>query len=443
MRTGKYHLHLYAFLACFVVLCTAFLTLQSKLCLAQDDYSFDLEEFEGKPFEWGGYAELKYEFMDLNQDGLLYQLIFFKDPRNNLNRFTGTAKINGSYKKGKATFNWLFHTSGSHDEIDEQRIFDIYEAVLSIKASPSITFDLGKKVNKWGKGYAWNPVGFIDRPKDPNNPDEALEGYIGAGVDIVKSYQGPLQTAALTSIVLPVFEAINEDFGETDKINFAAKLYLLYKDTDLDFIFFTGNSRSTRYGVDFSRNITTNFEIHGELAYLTDVEQKYLSVDGAVVDRKGDSANYLLGLRYLSRNDVTSIFEFYHNDAGYNEEEMDRFFDLVSDATTLFQQTGDAGLIPQATALSKTYSRPYTGENYLYVKVSQKEPFDILYLTPGFTAICNLDDRSYTVSPEIVYTGFTNWELRLRLSLINGASFTENGEKQNSSKFEWRIRYFF
>ncbi|HCC54049.1 MAG TPA: hypothetical protein DEQ20_03860, partial [Desulfobulbaceae bacterium] len=74
---------------------------------------------------------------------------------------------------------------------------------------------------------------------------------------------------------------------------------------------------------------------------------------------------------------------------------------------------------------------------------SQKEPFDLLYFAPGLTAIMNLDDHSWSLSPEAVYTGFTNWELRLRFSLLNGAVFSEYGEKQNSNKLELRIRYFF
>ncbi len=81
---------------------------------------------------------------------------------------------------------------------------DIYEANLSLKLQPFVTADLGKKTFKWGTGYAWNPVGFIDRPKDPNNPEEALEGYIAAGVDLIKSFNQPLQTIALTTVAIPV-----------------------------------------------------------------------------------------------------------------------------------------------------------------------------------------------------------------------------------------------
>jgi hypothetical protein len=67
----------------------------------------------------------------------------------------------------------------------------------------------------------------------------------------------------------------------------------------------------------------------------------------------------------------------------------------------------------------------------------------LLYFTPSVTAIVNLDDQSFSLSPEAVYTGFTNWELRLRYSLLVGSSFTDYGEKQNEKKLELRVRYFF
>ena len=46
----------------------------------------------------------------------------------------------------------------------------LFEAYLSVKPSPAFIVEAGKKVMKWGKGYAWNPVSFIDRPKNPEDP---------------------------------------------------------------------------------------------------------------------------------------------------------------------------------------------------------------------------------------------------------------------------------
>ncbi len=430
-------LYLVPLLFCLLIISPSFL-------YADEEFSFDLDEFEKKPLEWGGYAELKWEHMDINQGSAFARLNLFEDSISTLDRFTGGLQIDGHYAKGIISFNWLFNASAQQDDLGWSDMADIYEAYVSIKPAPVFTAGVGKKMYRWGKGYAWNPVGFVNRAKDPNNPEESLEGYITAEIDLIKSFSGPLRTAAFTTVILPVWRDVNEDFGELDNVNLAAKLYFLYRDTDIDLTWYTGNSRSTRYGLDFSGNLASNFEIHGELAYVPSQKSVILQDDGSSLIRKTEAFSYLVGLRYLSENDITSIIEYYHNDAGYTEEEMARFFQLVEDGESRFLASGSDVLLERARDMSqKGYAKPQPGRNYLYARFIQKEPFDILYFSPGLTTIVNLEDNSYSISPEIVYTGFTNWELRLRFSYLNGGIFTEYGEKMNSNKLELRVRSFF
>ncbi len=414
------------------------------LLYADDEFSFELEEFEKKALEMGGYAEFKWEHMDINQGSAFARLNLSDQPRSTLDRFCGSLQIDGYYTKEIISFNWLLKASAQQDDLGWADMADVYEAYVSIKPAPVLTAGVGKKSYRWGKGYAWNPAGFINRPKDPNDPEEALEGYITAEVDLIKSFSGPLQTAALTTVILPVWQGVNEDFGEINKVNLAAKLYLLYRDTDIDLILYTGDSRSTRYGLDFSRNLAPNFEIHGELGYVPGQRRVILQDDGSALVQETAALSYLLGLRYLWENDITGIIEYYHNDAGYTEEEMERFFQLISDGENQFFASGSDVLLERARDMSlRGYGKPQPGRNYLYARFTQKEPFDILYFSPGLFTIINLEDKSYSISPEMVYTGFTNWELRLRFSYLSGGTSTEYGEKVNSNKLELRVRYFF
>ena len=55
----------------------------------------------------------------------------------------------------------------------------------------------------------------------------------------------------------------------------------------------------------------------------------------------------------------------------------------------------------------------------------------------------NLNDRSFQISPEAAYTGFTNFDLRLKASFINGPTNSEFGEKPYGFKLELRIGYYF
>lgn len=205
---------------------------------ADEDFSFDLDEFEKKSLEWGGYIELKGEHMDSNEQGAFALLDSYQEPRSTLDRATGTLQLEGNFNKSIVDFNWLIQAYGQQDQIQWADDAVIFEAYASIKPTALATLEIGKKVFKWGKGYAWNPVGFIDRTKDPNNPEEAMEGYVGVALDLIKSLpDSPLQTVALTTVALPVWGDVNEDFGDGDHINLASKLYLLYRDIDIDFLF--------------------------------------------------------------------------------------------------------------------------------------------------------------------------------------------------------------
>ncbi|HAO21688.1 MAG TPA: hypothetical protein DCQ37_15200 [Desulfobacteraceae bacterium] len=75
--------------------------------------------------------------------------------------------------------------------------------------------------------------------------------------------------------------------------------------------------------------------------------------------------------------------------------------------------------------------------------MSQKEPFDILYFTPSLSCIFNMNDKSFSLSPELLYNGITNLEMRLKAGFIYGKEDTEYGEKQNDCRMELRLRYYF
>jgi len=244
-------------------------------------------------------------------------------------------------------------------------------------------------------------VAFVGRPKNPDDPDLSLEGYIMASADYIKSFSGPLQTISVTPVVIPVYEHVNSTFGVRNNTNYACKVYLLLYDTDIDFMFLKGNSKPSRLGADFSRNITPNFEIHGEFAYIDDITKKTIDSSGNKTQTINDTKSYLLGIRYLTKFDTTLICEYYRNGAGFTGEEMEGFFGLVDNGYNAYISSGDETLLKKADTMTKGgYGSPNPMRDYLYLRISQKEPLDILYLTPSITCIYNTDDKSYSLSPE-------------------------------------------
>ena len=284
----------------------------------------------------------------------------------------------------------------------------------------------------------------MDRPKNPDEPDLNLEGFVVASADYIKSFNGPLKTLSITPVLIPVSEQVNDDFGETNHLNTAGKVYLLLYDTDIDFLFLTGASKQSRYGMDLSRNITTNLEVHGEIARIDDFTQSYIAADGTSHQTSYDATSWLLGLRYLTEKDTTYILEYYRNGTGFTEQETRDYFTFVHNAYDNYLITGNDALLQKAAAVTeRNYGRPNAGEQYLYLRVSQKDPFDVLYWTPAVTAIVNAEDKSYSLSAELSYTGITNLDLRLKGTVLAGDRLTEFGEKPYDYRAEMRARYYF
>ena len=157
-----------------------------------------------------------------------------------------------------------------------------------------------------------------------------------------------------------------------------------------------------------------------------------------------DAKSYLVGIRYLTPYDTTVISEYYRNGTGFTMNEMEDFFAFIDKGHDVFLTSGDDSLLRSAQSLAeKSYGKRNQARDYFFLRISQKEPLDILYLTPSITWIFNIGDSSYSLSPELLYTGITNLELRLKGGVIVGKRQTEYGEKQNDYRVEFRVRYYF
>ncbi len=203
------------------------------------------------------------------------------------------------------------------------------------------------------------------------------------------------------------------------------------------------DKRRARYGFDFARNLSTNLELHGEWARIHGATEPVLGAGGAGTSQTSDVTSYLLAMRYLTERDTTWIVEYYRNGTGYSQDQMRAFLAFSHSACEQFLATGNAAALERAGALQTSYARANPMRRYVYLRASQKEPFDILHFTPAVTAIFNLDDHSYSLAPELVYTGVTNLELHLRLFYLHGERLTDFGEKQNDRRIELRLRYYF
>ena len=403
-----------------------------------EEYSFDAAEFEKKPLEFGGYAELKQEAYTL-RPASVFSRLNSPDGRERLDRTTGIVELSGVWHLPEAVLDLRSHSEWVHDQRASGDVQRIQEGGLHWMPGHEFSLDLGKRVQRWGKGYAWNPVGFVERAKDADDPQQSREGYLMAGAEWVKSLDGPLTTFSFTALAVPTHNDWNSGFGLPDHTNPAAKIYLLWHDTDIDLLWLGEGSKTARFGLDFSRNLGANLEVHGEWARIFDHSRQETDSSGNVTPITGDADSWLLGLRYLTEREVTWIAELYRNGTGYTADALADFYTFADAALT----AGGAAAAKAAMLAQGGYGRPNPGRDYLYLRASAKEPFDWLYFTPALTAIANLDDHSYSLTPELSYTGITNLELRARAAFTHGDRYTEFGEKPGKHRVEAYARWYF
>ena len=303
------------------VLVALLLVLRTALA-ADQGYSFEASEFAKKPYEFGGYLEADPQYFWLNPGSAGYNLNYPNGAPSSVHGVTGILELYGKYAVDIASVRFRTHSDVERYNTVDDNSNKLYEGVFSLRPNPGLTLEVGKQALQWGKGYAQTFVGFVQRPKDPDDPALAREGYTIANADLIRNFDGPLQTVAFTPVVLPVNSDVNSDYGNLGHTNFAAKLYFLYRDTDIDFMYLTNGSRPARFGMDFSRNLATNFEIHGEWAHIWNQQTPVLGSSGQVTMQTGSPTNYMAGLRYLTERDTTFIVEYYHNGSGYSEEQI-------------------------------------------------------------------------------------------------------------------------
>lgn len=367
----------------------ALLTLGIALYSWADNYSFNLEELESietKSYEYGGYVKGEYKYQKINESSPLYP----SKNKDYQSSKLAEAFLNFKYFQDSFTFHSDLMANYENIDSDEEKTYTLNQAFLNYKYNENHQLYIGKKTPKWGKGYYFNPVAFIDRKKDPNDPEASREGYYMANYQYNKVYESSLKNFAFDIVFLQTDTNFNDDLYEDKSNIIALKSYFLYNDIDIDLIYMYSNKQSEKVGVDFSTNLQTNFEIHAEYG-------KYLSGYYA----------YLLGLKYLTEKDLTILCEYY-----YQSE-----------------------IQPKNSA--------FWDESYLITSLTQKEPFDMLYLNVYYKNTLNLQDKSHQNKLGFIYTGVKNFDIDFSISKNFGNSRSEFGSKL-IQQFAWlSVKYSF
>jgi opacity protein-like surface antigen len=416
----------------------AWLLLASAVAQAQE-LSADSPPPDDKKLEWSGNLDAKYTLFHMAQGSSMYQLQFLNSGMVSayLSQYRIEPYINADYQTKDLGFHLKTHATYFSDDVSS---FDLFEAYGSFNPSFNSTLQAGKRVYSWGKGYAFNTVGYVNPVKDPENPELAQAGLLSANIEYIKSFSSlALQTFSFVLVVIPPTPQLNGRYAEAESTGVALKAYVLLWDTDIDVMGYYRKNSPTQLGFDFSRNLRENLEAHAELSYNQNA-QRYTIVNGNLHSAQENRFSYLLGLRYLHESNTTVILEYYHNGLGMNRGEYENYADFLANAAN----SGNATSAQQALRLNQQYFRTSTlMEDYLYMKLTIPEPFDLLYFTPSLYSIYNLNDNGFLLSTPLSYKPVTNFEFIFWPAILIGAEASEFGQKMVQQRMELWVRVFF
>ncbi len=413
------------------------------------DYTFkvpDESSSNKNSLKINGAFEGIYEIHSKRKDSPFYWVNFYNisDDKHAsyLNLFQGDLYLNLDfvYKKvefhGKSRFQYI-----NPDDLG----FTFFELFNRINFSANIMFELGVIRFDWGKGYAWNPVGFVNPEKDPEDPSKLFQGEPAVHLQIQKSFNSKIiQAFAINFIGLPVFENLNNKFGRLERINFATKIYFLFLNTDIDFMFAYGKGGPYKIGVDLSRNIGEAVEIHGEFAYEFNFDYKHINSSFNLVSEEKNIISFLIGFRITFVSETTIILEYYYNGGGFDENHYNNYYNYALSGYNDFINTSNTTTLSMIKNYQKNYFNNFTlKRNYLYFKIQQKDMFALTYFNPYLFLIFNIDDKSLMLSPVLSYAPFQSLEFTLYINILIGKQKTEYGDKHNKFKTGFKFKVFF
>jgi hypothetical protein len=218
---------------------------------------------------------------------------------------------------------------------------DFSEASLQLNPKPWLDITLGRIIEKWGTGYAWNPTAFISPKKNPADPSDRRSA--NRGVNMVR-----------TDIFV---RGTNVSFYALEHGAVAGRVYRLIGGTDVS-LNVHRDASGTQQGISAARVFGDALELHGELA----------------------RRHALAGGQYTFKSNVNVVAELYHAGDGLDANAF-RAFRIAADSAR------DERSIRAANA---AYAPLHMARNYGFLRLAwPHEKFDAELI-----AITNLRDGS-------------------------------------------------
>ena len=292
----------------------------------------------------------------------------------------------------------------------------IRELSYDLSLSDNLDITVGRKILKWGPGYAFNPTGVVEPQRTPSDPSDRLGQNVGRTLISVNAFLGK---SSLTFVYLNDAQYHSGEFhwGEHD---FAFRAYTFLNGLDLSGILHYREGDRLEAGTNWSYVFGENLELHGEFLAKEGSSTLYheiLSSDNpdqifasypytARFDHSHEIFYKLLfGGQYTFENGLNIALEYYRNMEGLSKSEWNQWLKFVK-----FQNGIQQGLIPVSPEMIapsrynllwslQTLSPRGTMRDYLF----GREYYSIDDWSIEFIELMNADDASVVLVPTVSY----------------------------------------
>ncbi len=264
------------------------------------------------------------------------------------------------------------------------------EAYLQLNPKPWLDVTIGRVIEKWGTGYAWNPTAFVSPKKNPTDPSDHRSA--NQGINMLRADL----FARGTNISLYAL-----DHGAV-----AARVYRLVAGTDVS-LHFRRDADGTQQGISAARVFGDALELHAEIA----------------------RRHALAGAQYTFKRNVNIVAELYHSGDGLDARAW-REFRLMADnahsETTLRTANGE-------------YAPLRMARDYAFVRVDW--PFE--KLDAELIVITNMRDGSLLARATFTHKLRSNMSIYLIDTEFAGARASELAYMQVRRVTTGGARFYF